>query len=125
MPQFEYKGRVTRGDGYGRKLGFPTANLDRRQWTRQKLKIKHGVYAGTVILPSGKRHLAGIVIGPTDKSGLPRVEAHLIKFRGNLYHKLLTLQITKFIRPFKFFANQVALKKQIVLDLKQVTNLKK
>jgi riboflavin kinase/FMN adenylyltransferase len=118
----EYSGRVVRGDGFGRKLGFPTANLDRRQWTRQKLKLRHGVYAGAALLPLGKRYPAGIVIGPTDARGLPKIEAHLIGFRGNLYGKQLALEIGKFIRPYKTFPNLVLLKQQIARDLKQATN---
>jgi len=114
----EYSGRVVRGIGYGRKLGFPTANLDRRQWAREKLGLRHGVYAGIALLPSSKQYPAGIVIGPNDARGLPKIEAHLIGFRGNLYNKQLTLHIRQFIRPYKTFANLVLLKKQIASDLK-------
>jgi riboflavin kinase/FMN adenylyltransferase len=121
----EYSGRVVRGEGYGRKLGFPTANLDRRQWVRQKLKLRHGVYAGVAVLPSGKEYLAGIVIGPKDGKGLIKIEAHLIRFSGNLYDKKLVLQIQKFIRPYKTFANLVLLKKQIASDLKQTIKILK
>lgn len=112
-----------RGESYGRKLGFPTANLDRRQWSRQKLKLKHGVYAGTAILPSGKQFVAGIVIGPADKRGLPKIEAYLIKFRGSLYGKQLTLAIGKFLRPYKKFADATALKLQIQKDIAQIIKL--
>lgn len=121
----KYRGRVMRGDGYGRKLGFPTANLDRRQWTRQKLKLKHGVYAGTAVLESGKQYPTGIVIGPLDAGGkLPKIEAYLIGFKGSLYGHKLILQIGKFIRPYKKFGSEKALKLQIQKDVTRVIKLK-
>ena len=123
MRPLEYRGRVVRGVGYGRKLGFPTANLDRRQWARKKLRLRHGVYAGTAALPGGKRYPAGIVIGPMDKTGRPKIEAHLIGFHGSLYHKQITLRIRKFIRPYKTFANLALLKKQISRDLKTAAKI--
>ena len=39
-------GKVIHGQKYGKVLGFPTANLDRREYSRKKMKIKLGVYAG-------------------------------------------------------------------------------
>ncbi len=45
-------GKVIYGDRYGKRLGFPTANLDRREYSRRKLKIRFGVYTGWAeILP--------------------------------------------------------------------------
>lgn len=120
----EYAGRVVKGDGYGRKLGFPTANLDRRQWSRQKLKLKYGVYGGTARLPSGQTHLAGIVVGPADSRGLPKVEAYLVGFKGNLYGKRIILEIREFIRPYKNFVTIAALKLQIKKDVEQIKKLK-
>lgn len=120
MKQLEYKGKVLHGDGYGRQIGFPTANLDRRQWARQRWKVQHGIYAGKVILSSGKEYFAGVVIGPVDKKGLPKVEAHLIGYKGNLYEQTLIFQFIKFIRPFHNFPNTDSLKKQISKDLKEI-----
>ena len=56
-------GRVIKGDGYGRKLGFPTVNLE----TDTKEILKDGVYAGTAFL-DGKKYRAGVVVGgPGDR----------------------------------------------------------
>ena len=74
-------GTVMRGAGYGRKLGFPTVNLDRREYARKKYAWKLGVYAGTAtLLKNDKSYPAGIVLGPRDRSGHPKIEAHLIGF---------------------------------------------
>ena len=61
---------------------------------------------------------AGIVIGPLDKKGLPKIEAHLIGYNGNAYGKMATLEIHKFIRKFKKFKNETELIMQIKKDIK-------
>lgn len=129
-------GTVIQGEGYGRQLGFPTANIDRRYYARRKLKIKLGIYGGYVYVvgaagsrrkkggqwPSlqGKIWKAGIVIGPLDSSNLPKIEAHLIGFNGNLYGKRLAISLQKFIRPFRKFRSEEALKKQIKKDIQLI-----
>lgn len=106
-------GIVVKGDQYGRKLGFPTANLDRREYNRRGLKLKFGIYAGA----SSTGHKAAIVIGPLDKKGLPKIEAHLIGFKGNLYGKKIVLELKKHLRPFKKFKNETDLKRAIKKDI--------
>lgn len=113
-------GKVVHGDHYGKKLGFPTANIDRRDYVRRKLKIKLGIYAGWAVLSSAKKYRAAIVIGPIDKTGLPKLEAHLIGFSGNLYGKKISISLGKYIRPFKKYTNIEDLKKQIKKDIKKV-----
>jgi FAD synthase len=117
-------GKVVKGDGYGRKLGFPTANLDRRQYVRLKQKPKLGVWAGVVHYQlkakSYKLFPAGIVIGPIDKNGLPKLEAHLIGFKGNLYGKKITLSLNKFLRKFQKYTTEEALKQQIKKDINKI-----
>lgn len=115
---YKLQGKVIKGDGHGRTLGFPTANLDRRNFLRLKDKPKFGVWSGTVIL-NKKVYRSAIVIGPLDKRGLPKIEAHLIDFSGNIYGKKIEIEIHKFLRPFKKFKNIDLLKEQIKKDLKK------
>ncbi len=115
--KYTLSGRVIHGDGYGIKLGFPTANLDRIEFLKLKKRPRLGVYAGKFIL-NGKKYRAGIVIGPIDKRGLPKIESHLIGFKGNIYGKKATVQIEKFLRVFKKFKTKEELLAQIRKDLK-------
>lgn len=117
---YQVSGKVVRGQGYGRELGFPTANLDRRSYSARKLKIKLGIYAGVVaykLQATSYRLRAAIVIGPVDNRGLPKIEAHLIGFKGDLYGKKINLELVKYIRPFRKFKSEEELKKQIGKDI--------
>jgi len=104
------RGRVIRGDGYGRKLGFPTVNLDSYGVDLPKA----GVYSGSALLEN-KSYRAGIVIGTKETKS--KVEAHLIDYTGDAYGKEVTLEVEKFIREYKNFRNEEELIKQIKADL--------
>lgn len=104
---YKIGGIVVRGDGYGRKLGFPTVNLE----TKNKLPGS-GVYAGSAILDN-KTYRAGILINPTGK-----VEAHLIGYNDDAYGKEVILELKKFLRIYKKFETEEALIEQIKEDLK-------
>src|SRR3989344_9634294 len=99
-------GKVIRGDNYGKKIGFPTVNLE----TAVKEFPPEGIYSGVATLENLEYH-AGIVIGPRDK-----VEAHLIGYSGNAYGKQVGLKIEKFIRNYKKFETEEELKIQIEKD---------
>lgn len=115
------EGKVIKGDGYGKKLGYPTANLDRKQFIKDRVDIPLGIYAGVVYLHHLKKILkTAIVIGPLDKRKIPKIEAHILGFRGRLYGKKLTLYPYKFLRPFEIFKTEKLLKAQIKKDVLRV-----
>lgn len=110
-------GKVIEGDKLGRKIGFPTANL---QLPPDKLLPRQGVYAVKVYLPSNpERKLKGVMnIGcrPTVKGKQTTTEVHLLDWSGDLYNLLLTVELEKFLRPEKKFSSLDALKEQITAD---------
>ena len=105
---FRISGTVVRGDGYGHKLGFPTANID-----AQTTEIVPGVYGGKVQI-GRKIYRAAIVINEAGKT-----EAHMFGFRGDAYSKEITLRIQKYIRKYKLFKTEIELITQIKKDIKQ------
>ena len=109
---YTIKGKVIKGDGYGKKLGFPTVNLYTTEKTTEEFP-PYGVYAGSVILDK-KKYKAGIVINPSGK-----VDAHLIDYNnGDAYGKEVTLELEKFLREYKNFETEQQLILQIKEDIK-------
>ncbi len=115
-------GRVVRGDGYGKVLGFPNANVERRQFVRLRPKPKLGIYAGYAFVGE-KRYGAAIVIGPKDNKGIPKVEAHLLNFNRNLYGERIAIELVAYIRPFQPYTTERALISQIKKDIVKVKSI--
>jgi len=107
---------------YGKKLGFPTANLDRREYSRKKMDIPFGIYAGLAKTKT-KTYSAGIVVGPRDTKGRVKLEAHLLDFSGDLYGQRIDLFLLEFLRPFRIYTDEDALKKQISEDVRNIRTL--
>jgi riboflavin kinase / FMN adenylyltransferase len=110
------RGRVTHGEGRGRKLGTPTANLTEIP----VLVPKHGVYAGCVTLRNTQL-AAAIHIGPnpTFQQANSKVEVHILDWTGELYDTHLACTILRELRPICRFDSAAQLQSQIALDLEQ------
>jgi len=109
-------GKVQKGKQLGKKIGFPTANIDIKDY----VIARPGVYAVRVKKEGKNRYLKGIAnIGyrPTFNEKKILLEVHLFNFSGNLYNKYLTVEFKRFIRKEKKFKNIGQLKKQIKTDL--------
>jgi riboflavin kinase/FMN adenylyltransferase len=114
-------GRVARGDGRGRELGIPTANLA----TEGQLLPARGVYAGLCRLPEGAWRPAVVNVGerPTFGGGELVVEAHLIGFAGDLYEARLRLAFHARLRGEQRFASPQALVERIREDIRAASAL--
>lgn len=106
--QYIVSGKVVKGDGYGRKIGFPTVNLDVEN---MEALPPVGVYAGAVVL-EGKEYRAGIAVDKNNK-----IDAHLLEYSGDAYGKTVILKLCKFLREFKKFENEERLIIQIKKDI--------
>lgn len=118
---YKVAGVVIPGDGRGRQLGVPTANLE--VWEKLLLPA-NGVYAAYAWL-DGRRHEAATNIGyrPTVNGHSLNVEAHLLDFEGDLYGRELELEIVARIRDEQKFPDLQALVTQIRADIEQVSKL--
>ena len=100
----------------GKKIGFPTCNLDIKNYVTPKL----GVYAVKIYRKNSNVVLKGIAnIGyrPTFNQKKILLEVHIFNFSGNLYNKVLTINFISFLRNEKKFKNVNQLRKQISSDL--------
>ena len=142
---YTIRGRVLKGKGRGRQLGFPTANLR----PDRELILAPGVYAARAIFEEQMGAAVGVspAPGPASKTGQPGsggsrvekgavvnvgvrptfqegeywVEAYLIDFSGDLYEKTLTIAFLERLRPEQKFSNVEALKTQVGRDIESAT----
>ena len=110
-------GVVQKGRQQGKKIGFPTCNIDIKNY----VVAMPGVYAVKVKRKKSNKYLKGIAnLGyrPTFNQKKILLEVHIFNFSGNLYNKYLSVEFTKFIRKEKKFRNANELRLQIQSDLK-------
>lgn len=108
-------GTVTRGNALGRKLGFPTANIN----PHHEVMPPSGVYLVEILL--GNKVLKGICnIGfrPTfSKKQERRVEVHIFDFKRNIYGRDLEIRFLRKLRKERKFASGRLLARQIQKDI--------
>ena len=98
---YAIEGVVQRGDGRGRDLGYPTANMELGDYQRPK----YGIYAVRVTLDNGSEYpgVASLGIRPTFDPPTELLEAHLFGFDGDLYGRKIEVALHAFIREEKKF----------------------
>ena len=123
-------GKVVKGRGRGRVLGFPTANL---KLATDKLVPAHGVYFGKSEIRNPKSEtnpkskipikeqmrkcLINIGSRPTFAEERFAVEVHILRFKGNLRGKVINVDLYKRLRDEIHFSDVEKLKKQIRKDV--------
>ena len=105
----KYTGIAQKGEGRGRELGFPTANIPLDDETVS------GIYAARVSV-GGKEYCAAVYANQARKL----LEAHLLDFWGELYGQEITITLEKKIRDDARFENEDALKVAIAEDVRNV-----
>ncbi len=118
---YSISGRVVHGDGMGRKLGYPTANIQ----MKHNLPPLKGIYVvhvhaeGLGVLQA----VASLGVRPTVKQDAkPVLEVHMFEFAQQIYGKHLRVEFLQKLRDEEKFPNLEALTRQIALD---VENAKK
>ncbi|GAB4486846.1 MAG: bifunctional riboflavin kinase/FAD synthetase [Anaerolineales bacterium] len=122
---YSVQGSVIPGDGRGRTIGIHTANVDT---PAEKALPANGVYA-TWAWVEGQKHpsVTNIGLRPTFTGGeaLPRIEAHLLDYSGDLYGKTLKLEFVERLRGEQKFPSVEALVAQIRADSEQARGILK
>jgi riboflavin kinase / FMN adenylyltransferase len=112
---YSISGRVVSGDGLGRKLGFPTANVQMKH-NRPPLT---GIFAvrlrvGDDVFPA----VASLGVRPTVKQrGAPVLEVHVLDFAGDLYRRHVRVDFLKKLRDEEKYADLATLTRQIAADV--------
>ena len=117
-------GKVVNGYHEGRKLGFPTANLDLSHFGQ--MIPAPGVYAvkarleGTVVWKQG---MMNIGTRPTFDGKQLTLETHIFNFEGDIYDQLLLVSFVKRIRGERKFESPEELAAQLKEDEQMIINL--
>ena len=115
---YEVRGRVIPGDGRGRSLDFPTANVDVSSRT---CLPADGIYAGTFVADDGEERVGAISLGrrPTFHPDASRsvLEVHLLDFDGELYGQAVQVRFVERLRGEERFDSPEALIDQMHRDV--------
>ena len=119
---YSIRGPVVRGEGRGKELGFPTANI--KVTDAHKLLPKEGVYAVCATLRDGT--FQGVLhLGPrpTFKGSPPSVEIHLFEFDGDLYGEEVRVEFCARLRDIHTFSSRAELVNAIRNDCDRALGL--
>jgi riboflavin kinase/FMN adenylyltransferase len=120
---YAVKGIVIRGDGRGRQLGYPTANLQLS--SHRKMIPQDGIYFAQVAVEAAVYScMVSIGVRPTFfVHGQRTIEAHLLDFDGDLYGKAITLQFLRRLREERKFEGAAQLIEQMNKDKEESRKL--
>ena len=115
QPQYIIRGKVRHGNKRGRKLGFPTVNVDIHQ------QISDGVYVSMVKYEKSEFY-AVTFIGKAETFNETKYqsETYIFDFNKTIYHKWLSIKIYKKLRSSKKFKSEKELIEQIKKDVRDV-----
>ncbi|MBL8063889.1 MAG: bifunctional riboflavin kinase/FAD synthetase, partial [Anaerolineales bacterium] len=116
---YRMSGEVIHGEGRGKKLNFPTANVN---YPKEKATPPNGIYACWAKL-GNERYMAATNIGLnptfTPERKVPSLEAYLLDFDRDIYGEVMTLEFITRLRDEIRYTTIEALIEQIQDDVKQ------
>lgn len=116
-------GIVRKGQGFGKTLGFPTANLT---YPPNRLLPKFGAYFVRVTLNGEVYYgLANVGCKPTFNHSVPLVEVFIDQFSREIYGEYLVVEFLQFLREEKKFTSVEALKAQLRRDQEQGAEIRR
>ncbi len=114
---------VQKGDGRGKLLGFPTANINP---ARQSSLPPRGVYLAQVVLENEKFNaMVNIGLRPSfkRKNNEVTIEAYIFDFRRNIYGRDIEIKFLRYIRPERKFPSKEKLINQLIKDEKKARKI--
>ncbi len=114
----ELCGVVVEGQKLGRKLGFPTANIE----VGEEVNVLNGVYFSRVFIDGIEyRAVTNVGNNPTVGGVARRAESYILGFEGDLYGCTLNITLIKMLRKECKFDSVESLKCQVLKDIEQVS----
>ena len=105
---------VVSGNRLGRKLGFPTANMSISEHT----EIENGVYRSTITVDGVEyQAMSNAGVRPSVDGKGRWLETHIFDFHGDLYGKVLRVQLLEKIRNERKFSSVAELRAQLEHDM--------
>lgn len=119
---YSFEGIVVKGDELGRKIGYPTANLNVNS---DKILPEEGVFGVNLYInQTAYKGMMNIGTRPTvNLKGEKRVEVNIFDFDQNIYGQMVRVEMIKKIRGEKKFTSLDELKDQIEKDKLMIINL--
>lgn len=111
---FTFEAEVLQGDKRGRTIGFPTIN---QNYPDGLVAVKFGVYESRVFV-DGREYKAFTNIGnrPSWRVENTLCETHIFDFSGDLYGKVIRVELLRYLRGEKVFKNVEELEAQLIND---------
>jgi riboflavin kinase / FMN adenylyltransferase len=116
---YAVNGKVVKGDGRGRSLGYPTANIE--PLSTRKIIPRNGVYLVALRLGSEAHYgMMNIGVRPTFTNGIQEtIEVHIIDFAGDIYGRGVEVRFLSRIRDEQKFGSREELVAQLHRDLRK------
>lgn len=113
---YYYKLPVLHGNEIGRTLDFPTIN---QEISKGHIMPRFGVYITRTKIDKKWRHsISNIGIKPTvEIKPVPLIETNIFDFKGDLYGKIIKVELLEFLRPERKFESLDELRHQVHSDI--------
>jgi riboflavin kinase / FMN adenylyltransferase len=114
---YKLTGKIVRGFGRGRTIGFPTTNI---QVSERRLVPQNGVYITSAMINGNEyKSITNVGLNPTfSNSDTVKIESHHFGFNEDIYDRTIEIAFLERIRDERKFNSAVELTKQISLDVK-------
>jgi len=120
--QLSFKARVIKGEGKGKKLGFPTINLSLSDVPRE---LEYGVYAAYITI-GDEKHKAAMQYGKRPVLDLPKsCELHVVDGDPGEVSEEVEVEVVERLRGIEKFESEEELKKQIGKDVNETRKVLK